>query len=210
MAEDVANYHICVAEFTIEPFDEGNPGQHVTDAISAVEETGLSVNMGPFGTSVEGTTKEVSHAVEAVLAASLAKGATRVTITVTQPDPDSDAVVQHPVLQALEPVLQAVGAEPIAPDRLGRLDVPIEWEGEVIGGIRLQSLEGAVRRMVDQITSEIGRDIGDLSREEKQQVVRALNDRGAFALRGATEEVADLMGVSRITVYNYLNTKEAT
>ena len=72
----------CVAEFTIEPFDEGNPGRHVTEAISAVEETGLSVNMGPFGTSVEGTAKEVSHAIEAALMASLAEGATRVTVTV--------------------------------------------------------------------------------------------------------------------------------
>ena len=88
---------------------------------------------------------------------------------------------------------------------MSRLDVPIEWEGEVIGGIRLQSLEGAVRRMVDQITSELESDIGDLSREDKQQVVRVLNDRGAFALRGAVEEVADLMGVSRITIYNYLS-----
>ena len=195
----------CVAEFTIEPFDEGNPGRHVTEAISAVEETGLSVNMGPFGTSVEGTAKEVSHAIEAALMASLAEGATRVTVTVDQPDTNAVFTADHPVLQALLPVLQAVGAEPIAPQRMSRLDVPIEWEGEVIGGIRLQSLEGAVRRMVDQITSELESDIGDLSREDKQQVVRVLNDRGAFALRGAVEEVADLMGVSRITIYNYLS-----
>jgi hypothetical protein len=128
-----------------------------------------------------------------------------VTVTVTQPDTNADAVAHHPVLQALEHVLKAVGAEPISPGQLSRLDVPIEWEGEVIGGIRLQSLEGAVRRMVDQITLELDRDLTDLNREEKQQVVRALNDRGAFALRGAVEEVADLMGVSRITIYNYLN-----
>ena len=197
--------HKCIAEFTIEPFDEGNPGRHVTEALSAVEASGLAVNMGPFGTSIEGTAEQVAGAVEAALASSLAQGATRVTVTVTQPDPNADALPRHPVLQALEPVLHAVGAESISPERLSRLDVPIEWEGEVIGGIRLQSLEGAVRRMVDQITTELGRDLADLSREEKQQVVRALNDRGAFSLRGAVDEVADLMGVSRITIYNYLN-----
>ena len=195
----------CIAEFTIEPFEEGNPGSHVTEALAAVEKAGLSVNMGPFGTTVEGTTGEVSRAIEAALEASLAEGATRVTVTVTQPDSEVETIVSHPVLQALQPVLTAVGAEPIAPSRLTRLDVPIEWEGEVIGGIRLQSLEGAVRRMVDQITGELGRDLRDLNREEKQQVVKALNDRGAFALRGAVEEVADMMGVSRITIYNYLN-----
>jgi len=196
---------VCIAEFTIEPFDEGNPGRHVTQALSAVEETGLSVNMGPFGTSVEGTTEEVSEAMKAALTASLSEGASRVTVTVTQPDSNAAPIAEHPVLQALLPLLQAVGAEPIPPQRMSRLDVPIEWEGELIGGIRLQSLEGAVRRMVDQIIAEMGRDMSDLSREEKQQVVRTLNDRGAFALRGAVEEVADMMGVSRITIYNYLS-----
>ena len=196
---------ICIAEFTIEPFDEGKPGSHVTEALAAVEATGLDVKMGPFGNTVEGSVSDVAEALEAALEASLSEGATRVTVTVTQPDPALERVEQHPVLQALMPVLEAVGAEPISPSRMSRLDVPVEWEGEVIGGIRVQSLEGAVRRMVDQITTELGRDLADLSREEKQQVVRALNDRGAFALRGSVEEVADLMGVSRITVYNYLN-----
>lgn len=205
MSENASEGNICVAEFTIEPFEEGNPGPHVTEALAAVEKTGLEVNMGPFGTSVEGTSRDVLEAVGAALAACLSEGATRVTVTITQPDMSEPLVERHPVLQALLPVLEAVGAEPIAPERLTHLDVPIEWEGEVIGGIRLQSLEGAVRRMVDQITSELDRDLVELSREEKQQVVRALNDRGAFALRGAVEEVADLMGVSRITIYNYLN-----
>ena len=44
-----------------------------------------------------------------------------------------------------------------------------------------------------------------LSREEKQKAIRLLDDRGAFILRRAVEDVADAMGVSRITVYNYLN-----
>jgi predicted transcriptional regulator YheO len=32
-----------------------------------------------------------------------------------------------------------------------------------------------------------------------------LDQRGAFTLRRAVEDVADATGVSRITVYNYLN-----
>jgi predicted transcriptional regulator YheO len=35
--------------------------------------------------------------------------------------------------------------------------------------------------------------------------VKLLDQRGAFTLRRAVEDVADAMGVSRITVYNYLN-----
>ncbi|MFM7963760.1 MAG: helix-turn-helix domain-containing protein, partial [Actinomycetota bacterium] len=44
-----------------------------------------------------------------------------------------------------------------------------------------------------------------LSRAEKQRAIRLLDERGAFILRRAVEDVADAMGVSRITVYNYLN-----
>jgi predicted transcriptional regulator YheO len=32
-----------------------------------------------------------------------------------------------------------------------------------------------------------------------------LDEQGAFTLRRAVEDVADAMGVSRITIYNYLN-----
>ena len=32
-----------------------------------------------------------------------------------------------------------------------------------------------------------------------------LDERGAFQLRKSVEEVADALGVSRFTVYNYLN-----
>ena len=35
--------------------------------------------------------------------------------------------------------------------------------------------------------------------------MRLLEERGAFQIRKSIEDVADAMGVSRITVYNYLN-----
>ena len=35
--------------------------------------------------------------------------------------------------------------------------------------------------------------------------MRLLDERGAFLLRKAVETVGEMMGVSRITIYNYLN-----
>jgi predicted transcriptional regulator YheO len=52
---------------------------------------------------------------------------------------------------------------------------------------------------------ELGGQLPDLSREDKQRAVRLLDERGAFLLRRSVDEVADALGVSRITVYNYLN-----
>ena len=44
--------------------------------------------------------------------------------------------------------------------------------------------------------------------EDKQRAVRLLDERGAFTLRKAVEDVADALGVSRFTVYNYLNSDD--
>jgi uncharacterized protein YqgV (UPF0045/DUF77 family) len=195
----------CTAEFTIEPFDEGSPGPHVTEAIAAAERSSANVSVGPFGTRVEGNKSDIVAAVGAALTAGLKEGASQITVTVTNPDAVEHVEESHPVIAALKPVLDVVGADAISPQHLARTDVPIEWEGEVIAGIRLRSLEDAVPRMLEQIVSELDGDLSSLTREQKQQTVRMLNERGAFLIRGAVEEVADLMGVSRITIYNYLN-----
>ena len=41
-----------VVEFTIEPFVEGEPGPHVRAAVEAAEADGVTVDFGPFGTTV--------------------------------------------------------------------------------------------------------------------------------------------------------------
>lgn len=68
------------AEFTVEPFVDGNPGPHVRAAIAAAEASGAAVEVGPFGTAVQGDADLVLAAVDAVLRASTEAGATRVTL----------------------------------------------------------------------------------------------------------------------------------
>ncbi len=50
-----------------------------------------------------------------------------------------------------------------------------------------------------------GRPLSELDRKAKQEVVRILEARGAFSVRHGVEIVAGALGVSRFTVYNYLN-----
>ncbi len=66
-------------------------------------------------------------------------------------------------------------------------------------------LHGALDRLVASVEHELGDRLPDLSRDKKQAAVRLLDERGAFLLRRSVEDVAELMGVSRITIYNYLN-----
>lgn len=44
-----------------------------------------------------------------------------------------------------------------------------------------------------------------MTREEKVQLVRQLDQKGLFLIKGAVEEVADRLGVSRFTIYTYLD-----
>jgi hypothetical protein len=111
----------------------------------------------------------------------------------------------HPVFVAIAPLLSIVGGEVIAPADIDTGDIAVEWEGATIGGIRLGSLNNALDRMVDHIESELGAPLADLSRTAKQHAIRMLDDQGAFLLRKSIDDIADRMGVSRITVYNYLS-----
>ncbi|NIH81872.1 helix-turn-helix domain-containing protein [Amycolatopsis viridis] len=60
-------------------------------------------------------------------------------------------------------------------------------------------------RLIIEVERELGARLADLDRAGKQRAVRLLEERGAFALRRAAPTVAEALGVTRFTVYNYLN-----
>jgi hypothetical protein len=106
---------------------------------------------------------------------------------------------------ALAPLLAAVGARVVEAAHAVAGDVPIEWGGTAQFFVRLPNAEGTLHRLIDQVEDELGGALHELSRSDKQKAVRLLDERGAFTLRRSVEEVADAFGVSRITIYNYLN-----
>lgn len=112
---------------------------------------------------------------------------------------------RHPFLVALEPVAERLGATLVPASQVTAGDVPLRWEGELVGGLRLPGVHGALDRMITAVEAELGAPLAELSREDKQRAVRMLDERGAFQLRKSVEEVADALSVSRFTVYNYLN-----
>lgn len=112
---------------------------------------------------------------------------------------------RHPLLDTVRPLLSALGASLVSESEMSKSDVPLVWEGHVVAGVRLPALHGAMERLIESVEKELGGKLALLSRAEKQRAIRLLDERGAFILRRAVEDVADAMGVSRITVYNYLN-----
>ena len=110
----------------------------------------------------------------------------------------------HPLANAIEPLLTAVGATSVAASDVQSGDITLDWDGAPAIGVRLGNLV-SLDRLVLAVEDQMGARLVDLDRHDKQHAVRLLNERGAFLLRKAIEDVADIMGVSRITIYNYLN-----
>lgn len=68
----------------------------------------------------------------------------------------------------------------------------------------------AIDRMIEAAAVWVGAPVPEMSRAQKQQVVRYLDERGAFLVKKAVEQVAARLGVSRFTIYNYLDETNRT
>ena len=111
-------------------------------------------------------------------------------------------------LASLRSVAAEIGATIVPPKQLRPTDIELQWQGELVGGLRMPDLRTALPRLIRQVERELGGCLRDMSREEKQRAIHRLDERGAFALRKSVEDIADAMGVSRMTVYTYLETMQ--
>ncbi|OKJ15903.1 helix-turn-helix domain-containing protein [Kitasatospora sp. CB01950] len=115
----------------------------------------------------------------------------------------------HPLTAALKPLLEAVGATAVDPAEARPEDVVLEWDGAPAVAVRLAHLSSALDLLLAEMARQFdGRPLAELGRTEKQRVVALLEERGAFTVRHGVETVASALGVSRFTVYNYLNRQE--
>lgn len=66
------------------------------------------------------------------------------------------------------------------------------------------SVGDMLRASVEHAIEETGQPVPLMQKAHKLNVVRTLDDEGVFLIRGAVDYVADSLGVSRPTIYNYL------
>jgi hypothetical protein len=92
-----------------------------------------------------------------------------------------------------------------AAGRLARALAPMGNELTEMPRGTFTHVDRALEVLIAVAEEQVGRPMAEMSRADKQRVVRFLDERGAFALRKAVETVADALGVSRFTVYNYLD-----
>ncbi|MEU8646954.1 helix-turn-helix domain-containing protein [Streptomyces sp. NPDC048674] len=110
-----------------------------------------------------------------------------------------------PFVTAVKPLVDAMGGEMLPPEQAGADDVVLSWEGADVVAVRLPQLADSLDHILAALERKQGKPLADLDRRAKQEVVRILEARGAFSVRHGVETVAGALGVSRFTVYNYLN-----
>lgn len=59
--------------------------------------------------------------------------------------------------------------------------------------------------MLQDAVGRTGKQLAMLNKEDKVAIVSYLDNKGAFLIKKSAERVADFLGISRFTVYNYLN-----
>lgn len=116
---------------------------------------------------------------------------------------------EDPFVAAVKPLVDAIGAELVEPDRAAGDDVVLAWKGQDVVAVRLPHLSDSLDHILTELERRHGMPLAELDRKTKQSVVRILEARGAFSVRHGVETVATALGVSRFTVYNYLNRENA-
>jgi predicted transcriptional regulator YheO len=62
--------------------------------------------------------------------------------------------------------------------------------------------------LVDKSIALIGKAPADMNKEEKKTAIGFLNDQGAFLITGAGDKISEFFGISKFTLYTYLNDKK--
>ena len=87
----------------------------------------------------------------------------------------------------------------------GTLYVGIEDDGTVCG---VEDADGTMLRVTNAIREELDRygvEPTRLSYQEKMEVVRSLDEKGIFLVKGAITELAAALKTTEVTIYRYIS-----
>jgi predicted transcriptional regulator YheO len=87
-----------------------------------------------------------------------------------------------------------------------------EWLQEALGSASTtiderfeHSVDEVLENLIQNAISSIDKKMADMTREDKVAIVAYLEAKGAFLIRYSVERVAELLGMTKYTIYNYLD-----
>ena len=114
-----------------------------------------------------------------------------------------------PFVTAVKPLVDAMGGEMLPPGEAGPTTSCCPGRAPTSSPYGCRSSPTPWTTSWPPWSAGAGKPLAELDRKAKQEVVRILEARGAFSVRHGVETVAGALGVSRFTVYNYLNREKA-
>lgn len=114
---------------------------------------------------------------------------------------NADVSVWHQVARIAEDMGGVLSPVPEAP--LPRTEA--EASGTLPEEVFPRDVDELAAHLIHQAIHEQNAPVDLMRKEHKLAVVRALKQRGMFMLRDAIEMIATSLGVTRFTIYNYLN-----
>lgn len=70
---------------------------------------------------------------------------------------------------------------------------------------RSRNVEELLNDLMQQGVALVGKPVALMTKEDKIQVVRYLNDAGAFLITKSGDKVANLLNISKFTLYSYMD-----
>ncbi|MCZ8511524.1 PAS domain-containing protein [Paenibacillus filicis] len=77
-------------------------------------------------------------------------------------------------------------------------DEPIKEEVELLGNVK-----EIANQLIQQIIGDY--DVDTMDKSKKIEVVKFMDEKGVFLIKGAVEKVAESLQVSKVTIYSYLD-----
>ena len=59
--------------------------------------------------------------------------------------------------------------------------------------------------LIEQALALVGKPVAAMNKDDKVKVVQFLNNAGAFLITKSGDKVASLLGISKFTLYNYMD-----
>ena len=73
-----------------------------------------------------------------------------------------------------------------------------------------QDVNSLLKHLISEAQKQVGKSVSEMNKEEKIAFIQYLDQKGAFLITKSGEHICELLGISKFTFYNYLETSRSS